>query len=211
MSILNFFILCGLWIGYFVIHSFLAAEISKSWFKSTFRNAGHIYRISYNIIASILLIPMLYYIYFVPSKDIIEWSGVYLFIGNAAALIAFSGFIYSLKFYRGMDFFGINQFRHKTTTETGLFVISPLHRFVRHPWYLFALIIIWTRDMNVHFLLSACLMTAYFFIGSHFEERKLISHFGNRYREYITKVPRIFPSYRRYLTAAQATNLIGKD
>jgi len=211
MNLLNLAVLCGLWIGYFVIHSILASEKIKNEFNSKFQGAAHAYRLLYNLTASILLLPLIHYVYFVPSQQIIEWSGILAIAGNILALSALAGFIYSLKFYGGMEFLGLTQFRAKKPVETPHFVISPLHRFVRHPWYLFALIIIWTRDMNLHFLLSACLMTAYFFIGSYYEEQKMKLHFGKHYEEYMAKVPRIIPDFKRHLTSSQASNLTEKE
>ena len=207
MNPLDTTILTILWISYFFIHSLLASDKAKEIIKLKFPDFHYLYRITYNISASILLMPMFYYIYLVPSSQIIHWTGIFAALGNIFAVTAFAGFIYSLKFYAGMDFLGVTQYRTKTSNETGKFVISPLHRFVRHPWYLFALIIIWTRDMNAHFLLSACLMTAYFFIGSYFEEQKMKLLFGERYMEYATKVPGIIPSFKRFLTPAEAAIL----
>ncbi len=211
MSTTHFFLLSGLWIGYFLIHSILASHRFKAWFNKRYHHLAHTYRLIYNLSSAALLLPMMYFIYFVPSEQIITWPPPVSYVANLIALIAMMGFIYSFKFYGGMDFSGINQFKNKTNHETGDFVISPLHRYVRHPWYLFALMIIWTRDMNAHFLISACWMTAYFFIGSYFEEQKLQRQFGERYSQYMTKVPGIIPSFKRYLTPDDAASLSQQD
>jgi protein-S-isoprenylcysteine O-methyltransferase Ste14 len=42
-------------------------------------------------------------------------------------------------------------------------------------------------------LLLTASMTAYVFIGLFYEERDLVSQFGNRYRTYMNRVPRLFP------------------
>ena len=211
MNLTDATILSALWISYFLIHSLLATEALKTKFISRFPNTAHAYRILYNISASTLLLPMLFYIYFVPSPQIIQWDGIFAVLGNTFAVAAFAGFIYSLRFYGGMDFLGVTQYKCKAPQEIGGFVISPLHRFVRHPWYLFALIIIWTRDMNAHFLLSSILMTAYFFIGSYFEEQKLKTCFGKNYERYMEKVPGIIPSFKRFLSSSDVMILTKKD
>lgn len=211
MKIIDASVLSALWASYFLLHSFLASNACKAAFKSTFTNASHTYRLLYNITATVLLMPMLYYIYLVPSETLIQWSGIYSTLANVIAGIAVIGFIYSLKYYGGMDFLGVTQYKNKMPDESGDFVISPLHRFVRHPWYLFALMIIWTRDMNAHFFLSAVLMSAYFFIGAYFEEQKLKAHFGDRYANYMSKVPGIIPSVKRFLTPAEAAQLTQKE
>jgi len=210
MNLLDFITLGALWISYFIIHSLLASDKVKRGINTNFPGFTHVYRVFYNISATIMLFPMFYFVYFVPSAQIVKWNGFFAVIANLLAVAALAGFIYSFKFYRGMDISGIAQYKNKTP-EANVFVISPLHRFVRHPWYFFAIIIIWTRDMNAYFLLSASLMTAYFFIGSYFEEQKLKLHLGNRYAQYMTKVPGIIPSFKRYLTATQAENFIRKN
>ncbi|MCU7958537.1 MAG: hypothetical protein KZQ58_00765 [gamma proteobacterium symbiont of Bathyaustriella thionipta] len=88
------------------------------------------------------------------------------------------------------------------------FKLSPLHHFVRHPWYFFALVMIWTRDMNSLMLVSAILLSLYFIFGSRLEERKLIQYHGKVYREYMNHVPGVFPLPWKILSHAQAQKLM---
>ena len=88
-------------------------------------------------------------------------------------------------------------------------MISPWHRFVRHPWYTLGLVLIWTRDMNAASFVSAEAITLYFVIGSRFEEHKLVAEFGDRYREYQRKVPRLIPLPWRVLSRDDAARLAG--
>jgi steroid 5-alpha reductase family enzyme len=81
------------------------------------------------------------------------------------------------------------------------FQLSPLHRWVRHPWYFFALVIIWTRDMN--------LMTLYFIIGSRLEERKLERYHGEVYRRYQRQVPGLVPLPWKHLRDSDVKTLTG--
>ena len=64
--------------------------------------------------------------------------------------------------------------------------------------------------MNGYFLISAICMTAYFIIGSIYEERKLITEFGKVYEDYQQAVPGLIPSFRRFLTRDEANILIAK-
>ena len=86
----------------------------------------------------------------------------------------------SLKYYDGREFLGLRQLneRNASVDDQEQFQLSPLHRWVRHPWYFFALVIIWTRDMNSAMLIAAILMTLYFVIGSRLDERKLLRYHG---------------------------------
>jgi len=48
--------------------------------------------------------------------------------------------------------------------------------------------------MTVGHLLFAAGMTGYIVMGTHFEEKELVRHFGDTYREYKNRVPNRFVS-----------------
>lgn len=74
------------------------------------------------------------------------------------------------------------------------FKMIALYKLVRHPIYLGFLIALWsTPDLTVNHAVFAAGMTAYMFIGVCFEEKDLIKVFGQTYRNYQQKVPRIIP------------------
>jgi protein-S-isoprenylcysteine O-methyltransferase Ste14 len=79
---------------------------------------------------------------------------------------------------------------------------------VRHPWYFFGLVLIWTRDMSVTMLLSSTLITLYFVVGSWLEEKKLLVYHGDIYRRYMARVPGLIPLPWKFLTAEEAEALL---
>lgn len=77
-----------------------------------------------------------------------------------------------------------------------LFVVRGLYRWVRHPLYLFMILMIWScPDLTSDRLLFNGLWTVWIVIGSILEERDLVSEFGNAYREYQRKVPMLIPRH----------------
>ncbi|GLP95232.1 methyltransferase family protein [Paraferrimonas sedimenticola] len=69
-----------------------------------------------------------------------------------------------------------------------------LYRLVRHPIQLGVLIGVWsTPTMGYGHLMLALCMTAYMFIGLHYEEKSLVKRFGDRYRDYQARVPKLIP------------------
>lgn len=71
---------------------------------------------------------------------------------------------------------------------------SAAHRYVRHPLYLFVLILIWSApQMTADRLLFNILWTAWIVIGARLEERDLVGEFGDAYRDYQRRVPMLLP------------------
>ncbi len=72
--------------------------------------------------------------------------------------------------------------------------IKGANKFVRHPLYLFVILyLIFDPQMELFSLVLLLCFIAYFFIGSIYEEKKLVEVFGDEYRNYQSKVPGIIP------------------
>lgn len=196
------------WIVYFLIHSALASLHVKAWVGRRWPRLQSRYRLIYNILALLLLLPIFWLLHQHAEPVVWRWQGSWRWLSHAAALIAIVGFVWSLRYYNIDQFLGLGS---KTVSKDvamkiGL-RISPLHRFVRHPWYFFALILLWTRDMNAGFLTSAAVITIYFLIGSRLEENKLIAEYGEVYRRYRRLVPALIPLPWRVLDRNTAIEL----
>jgi protein-S-isoprenylcysteine O-methyltransferase Ste14 len=78
------------------------------------------------------------------------------------------------------------------------------YRYVRHPLYLFMLLLIWSAPrLSTDQLLFDVLWTAWIVVGTKLEERDLLADFGQTYRQYQKSVPMLIPSLRRLMGAAQ--------
>ena len=75
--------------------------------------------------------------------------------------------------------------------------IEGPYKVVRHPLYLFTIIFLILRPtMDLFYLIFLIFLIAYFYLGSIYEERKLVSVFGDQYRKYQEFVPRLFPIWK---------------
>ena len=181
------------WLVYCVLHSVLASHLMKSWTARHFPRLNVYYRLIFNVAAVAFLLPPLWLSYHVVAFPLWHWSGISRWLADGLALAAVAGFFWSLRFYDSQDFLGLNSLRVSSPTRSPMLRISPLHRYVRHPWYALALVIIWTRSMDSATLITALMVTGYFVIGSHFEEKKLVEEYGEAYRRFQRQVPRLIP------------------
>lgn len=195
------------WLAYFVLHSFLAASITKAWITRRWPQFMPSYRAVFNAVSILTLTPVLWLVYGTGGDWLWQWKGLFAWLMNGIALIALVCFFVSTRYYDMDEFLGLRQIRERGNVDLQDFTISVFHRFVRHPWYCFALMLIWTRDMNGPLLVSAVAITVYFIVGSKLEEQKLIARYGEKYRRYIAKVPGLVPLPWKYLTAAEAETL----
>jgi protein-S-isoprenylcysteine O-methyltransferase Ste14 len=123
---------------------------------------------------------------------------------RAPFILAILGFRWSVQSLEKFDGFGIGPLLHlrrgTTPRQAKPFSVKGPYRYVRHPQYFCALLMIWScPDLTTDRLLFNALWTAYIVIGAVFEERDLTATFGEQYRAYQSKVPMLIPyRFRAY-------------
>ena len=197
----NTLVLLAVWIAYFVVHSVLASLAVKKMVAAHWPRFMPAYRLMFNAVAVILLLPIFWLIAATSWPAVWQWQGIGKLVANTLSVLALLGIIWSLKYYDLQEFMGLRQWRGQVTApeDQEHLHISPLHRFVRHPWYFFAMVLLWSRDMNLAQFISSVLASVYFTIGSRLEEKKLLVYHGEAYRRYMEKVPGLFPLPWKYL------------
>lgn len=208
--------LIALWTGYAVIHSLLASHTVKRRISQRWPGAARAYRLLFNLLAALLLLPPLWLTWALRGPSLWQWRGAWAWIADAAAVMAVAGLAWSSRHYDMESFSGLAQWRAGAGASTDgneSLRISPLHRYVRHPWYFLALVALWTRDMDLARLTSALSITAYLWLGSLLEERKLLAVHGAVYARYRERVSGLVPLPWKTLdkTAADALVSGGKS
>lgn len=196
-------------LGYCGLHSWLASLRCKAWCAARWPAAMRYYRLAFNLSSVLLLIPVVILLAEASGPKLWQWSGVLSWLMPGLTLAAVVAFAMSLRDYDLSQFSGSAQLRQQQLDpeQQARFQLGWWHRRVRHPWYFFALVILWSRELDAAQLLTCSLVTLYLVLGSWLEERKLKLQFGEPYRRYCRLVPGLVPLPWRQLSAAQAREL----
>ena len=199
-----------LWLGYFLLHSLFASLWLKGQVARRWPVLMPYYRLGFNTLALVLILPPLTLMWQLSGELLWEYRGVWDLLRFALMGLALAGFAWSMRYYDSREFFGLRQLQEKLhqVEDQERLHISPLHRYVRHPWYSLGLVLIWTQEMDAARLTSALMLTGYLVLGSRLEERKLLVYHGERYRRYLQRVPGLIPMPHRHLTRKQAERLL---
>lgn len=173
---------------YTILHSILAMDRVKAHLYRLIPQ--RYYRLIYSILSTILLIPI----------PFLPWpSGTFYHIftplSNLFRLIQLAGvlcFLWTLRHTALGDFLGWAHLK-PSPLQTELITTGP-YRLCRHPLYFFgSLIFVAHPHMSHAHLILTLWLVLYFWIGSYFEERRLLRQFGHTYQTYQETIPRFIP------------------
>lgn len=185
-----------------VVHSVTASGRFKSFARQRLGERAYdgLYRLLYNLLATITLLPVLIAgAAIVPHQTLWQIPRPFNLLFLAIQLLGLGGLLLSLFQTDPLRFAGFGQFvrylrRQADINPDPVLVMDGTYRFVRHPLYSFSLLILWFAPvMTLSLLLFNIVTTLYFWIGSGYEERRLSAVFGERYDAYRRRVPRLLP------------------
>lgn len=112
-------------------------------------------------------------------------------------LLGIAGFLWTVRALGSFDTFGLrpilSQVRRREPEPAALAIRGP-YRWVRHPIYLFALVLFWSCPVvTADRLLFNLLWTGWVIVGTVLEERDLVAQFGDDYLAYQRRVPMLLP------------------
>ena len=180
-----------------VIHSLTASLPFK---RLILRIAGPraetLYLPVYSLITVLTILPLVYLLYKNPGRILYKIRSPWRWLMVGGQLIA--AIIAPRAFRDAPHRFKIrSQLSAPRTPEAGSLNIRGIYRWVRDPFLLSGLVMIWlTPIMTVNLLVIYLLTTIYLFLGSLHWETRLVAQFGDEYREYQKRVNRIIPGLR---------------
>jgi protein-S-isoprenylcysteine O-methyltransferase Ste14 len=184
------------WTAYCALHSAMISESATGLLKRSLGDAFRFYRLFFNSVAVLTLIPVLWYSHSLKQEAIIRWEGVWLvpryFLLACGILLVVAG----ARHYSLGQFVGISQLRKASSgglAAGGGIDSSGILGLVRHPWYTAVVLLLWARDLDVAVLVANGVLTVYIVVGTLLEERKLVHEFGDAYRSYQARVSMFVP------------------
>jgi len=177
-----------------VIHSLTASlPFKRLLMRGLGSRADRLYLPVYSLVAMLTILPLVYQLYKNPGRVLYKipspWR--WLMVGGQliASIIAPKAFLDAPHRFKIRSQLSVPQ-----TPEAGSLNIRGIYRWVRDPFLLSGLVIIWlTPIMTVNLLVIYLLTTIYLYLGSLHWESRLIAQFGDEYREYQRRVNRFIP------------------
>jgi len=178
--------LFALWVLFGIAHSFFASHFMKQIFKQLLPRIFPYNRMIYNFFSAFILGIIVSATYQIPVYSLLEFPvfAQIIFYSIQAAGLLF--FLLAAQEYDLTEFF-------TGEPKSNVLQTGGILNIVRHPFYLATLLIIWFRAITIASVITNLCITIYIFIGIFFEENKLISQFGQAYRDYRMRVPMLFP------------------
>ncbi len=177
------------------LHSWLAAFSTKRLARQLFgEGIERYYRLIYIVIALLTLMPILAMVLLLPGRLLWTIPPPWVYLTSALQLLALAGLFISILQIDALAFLGIRQLTNPDAERDAELVTHGTYGLVRHPLYLFSIILFWLIPFMTDLILSFVIAsTLYFIIGTFPEERKLVDIYGEDYEAYQEDVPRIIP------------------
>ena len=191
-------------LGFFVYaagHSIMASK----WFKQIAaffmdKAFDRYYRLIFNAGGTITLLPILALVALLPDRHLytipFPWTLANFALQGLGALVL----LVSLMQTGAAEFLGISQvFAPKATSEPKL-VVRGFYKYMRHPLYTASMLFLWATPYLTQNILALNIgISLYFYIGTFFEERKLVQDFGEDYLKYQRETPRFIPDIQKLI------------
>lgn len=193
---MKYLLLALAWTAYCTLHSAMISETATGFLKRGLGDSFRFYRLFFNAVAILTLIPVLWYSHSLSQEAVFRWEGVwlvpkYLLQACGILLLIAGGRHYSLG-----QFVGISQLRGASSgglAAGGGIDSRGVLGLVRHPWYTAVVLLLWAGDLDMPALVGNGVLTVYIVVGTLLEERKLVHEFGDAYRTYQGRVSMFIP------------------
>jgi len=185
----------SLLLGLFAVqHSVMARPAFKKWWTKFVPKS--VERSTYVLVASLLLF-LMYWQWRPMTDSIWNLEGTASMVMTVIFWIGWVIVLVSTFIINHFDLFGLRQvyMNLKSKELTPLdFKTSLFYKYVRHPIMSGFIIAFWaTPQMSMGHLFFAIMTTGYILVGIYFEEKDLVSFYGDTYKDYKNQVSMLIP------------------
>ena len=179
---------------FFLQHSILVRRGFKQWLGKFMPDVYH--NAFYGLTSGLALFLAL--IFWQKSPTLIARADEIIFwLFRALFCLCWVGIFWGVKSLGSVDALGVKpmmRYISNRRDKPQQITAKGPYRWVRHPLYLFTIVIIWSCPvLTLDRLLFNILWTVWIVIGTYLEDRDLHREFGSQYLEYSSRVPMLIP------------------
>ncbi|NYT09276.1 MAG: isoprenylcysteine carboxylmethyltransferase family protein [Methanosarcinales archaeon] len=177
------------------VHSFMDDKVFRRWASRRIGIAlDRWHRLAFTLLALIMVLPFLYILAFLPDRILYVASWPAFALMAAIEALAAAMLLIALLQTGVLHFLGLTG---PVRPEMVVLVTDGFYCHLRNPFFLFAILFLWSSPIMTASLLTFNIMaTIYFYLGARHEERSLKEKFGEAYEEYRQRVPMFLPRIR---------------
>ncbi|MGE5189713.1 MAG: methyltransferase family protein [Gemmatimonadota bacterium] len=185
------------WAAFAVFHSLTVSDgyerLARRAMGDRAFDAGH--RLVFTLYSGVAFLVLLLYLRSVPDVPLFRLEGWPRLLCRAVQAGGAAFLLWTP--WDLLEFVGLRQWRRRRRPEAGrndrLFT-GKAYGVVRHPLYLGISAIVAASPVQTrNTVVSTAMILLYFYVGTFFEERRLLRQFGDEYRAYRERVPRFLP------------------
>jgi len=192
------------WAAFALFHSLTVSERYERWARRVLGDGRFqaYHRLLFTLYSAAAAAAVLLYVRSLPDLPLYRLEGVSRYAFHTLQLCGAALLLWTpwgLK-----EFIGLRQWERRRAVaceipgENVRLFTGKGYGLVRHPLYLGCSMLLAFHPVQTrNSAAAAAAVVAYFYIGTFFEERRLLRTFGEEYREYQRRVPRFLPLPRR--------------
>jgi protein-S-isoprenylcysteine O-methyltransferase Ste14 len=178
------------------VHSVLASHAAKDVLR---RFSGpvafnRLYRFSYNFFSLSSLFPIAAMLVTFPDRLLYSIPAPWVYVTSVIQGLALLMLMATIMQTGLFEFLGLAQLSEMGEGKAPVLVTNGWYAYIRHPLYFALLLLFWlVPEMTLNRLAVIAMFSLYLFVGTYFEERKLLKDFGGAYATYQAKTPMFIP------------------
>ncbi|MCL6258477.1 isoprenylcysteine carboxylmethyltransferase family protein [Aquiflexum sp. TKW24L] len=193
-----YLILVILWVLFYATHTWLASLNIKRKIKGWMGSRYIWYRLLYTVFSTVFIFGILLFSSSYSQIHILTTTSFTTYLGYVLASFGTIIIVRSFKSFSKRKFVGLEP--HDDLEKSEDFITTGLHAYVRHPIYSGTVLIFlgfFFYDPTLSSAVHVGMLFLYLPIGIHYEEKKLIEIYGEKYIQYKKKVASLIPTKRK--------------